>query len=54
VVEAALLTRGWKLVYCSTYGVPGNLDRPPGNEDAPINPPDCCQRTKYDWEPLAE
>ena len=41
-----------KLVYCSTCGVHGNIDRPPGGEDAPIQPADYYQRTKYEAEPV--
>ena len=41
-----------KFVYCSTCGVHGNVDHPPGDEDAPIQPADYYQRTKYEAEPL--
>ncbi len=30
----------------------GNIDHPPGGEDAPIQPADYYQRTKYEAEPL--
>ena len=40
-----------KFVYCSTCGVHGNVDRPPGGEDAPIQPADYYQQTKYEAEP---
>jgi nucleoside-diphosphate-sugar epimerase len=52
VVEAALRAKVWKFVYCSTCGVHGNVDHPPANEDAPIQPADYYQRTKYEAEPL--
>jgi nucleoside-diphosphate-sugar epimerase len=52
VVEAALREKVWKFVYCSTCGVHGNVDDPPANEDAPIQPADYYQRTKYEAEPL--
>ena len=52
VVEEALRVGVWKFVYCSTCGVHGNVDRPPANEDAPIQPADYYQRTKYEAEPL--
>jgi nucleoside-diphosphate-sugar epimerase len=52
VVEAALQAKVWKFVYCSTCGVHGNVDRPPANEDAPIQPADYYQRTKFEAEPL--
>jgi nucleoside-diphosphate-sugar epimerase len=52
VVEAAREQGVRKLVYCSTCGVHGNIDRPPGGEDAPIQPADYYQRTKYEAEPI--
>jgi len=52
VLEAALAEGVRKLVYCSTCGVHGNIDRPPGGEDAPIQPADYYQRTKYEAEPV--
>jgi len=41
-----------KFIYCSTCGVHGNVEHPPGNEDTPIRPADYYQRTKYEAEPL--
>ena len=41
-----------RFVYCSTCGVHGNVDHPPGGEDAPIQPADYYQRTKYEAEPI--
>ena len=41
-----------KFIYCSTCGVHGNVDHPPANEDAPIQPADYYQRTKYEAEPI--
>ena len=41
-----------RFVYCSTCGVHGNIENPPGNEDAPIDPADYYQRTKYLAEPI--
>lgn len=35
-----------KFVYCSTQGVHGHIDNPPGNEQAPIAPEDYYQYTK--------
>jgi nucleoside-diphosphate-sugar epimerase len=43
-----------KVVYCSTQGVHGNVDHPPGNEDTPIEPEDYYQLTKYEGEKVAE
>ena len=52
VLDEALRKGVRKLVYCSTCGVHGNIDHPPGGEDAPIQPADYYQRTKYEAEPL--
>ena len=54
VVEEAIRVGVWKFVYCSTCGVHGNVDHPPANEDAPIQPADYYQRTKYEAEPLVK
>ena len=54
VVEEAIRAGVWKFVYCSTCGVHGNVDHPPANEDAPIQPADYYQRTKYEAEPLVK
>jgi nucleoside-diphosphate-sugar epimerase len=51
VLEAAFKEGVKKFIYCSTCGVHGNVDNPPGGEDAPIKPADYYQRTKYDAEP---
>jgi nucleoside-diphosphate-sugar epimerase len=50
-LEAAARHGVKKFVYCSTCGVHGNIDNPPGGEDAPIQPADYYQQTKYDAEP---
>jgi nucleoside-diphosphate-sugar epimerase len=50
VMESAQEHGVAKVVYCSTCGVHGNVDRPPAGEDAPIHPADYYQRTKYDGE----
>ncbi|MBI3987793.1 MAG: NAD(P)-dependent oxidoreductase [Lentisphaerae bacterium] len=42
-----------KVVYCSTQGVHGNVDNPPGDEDSPIKPEDYYQYTKYEGERVA-
>lgn len=54
VLEAARRAGVWKFVYCSTCGVHGNVDNPPADEDAPIQPADYYQRTKYEAEPLVK
>ncbi len=51
VLEAAKQAGVKKLVYCSTCGVHGNIDNPPGDETAPIQPADYYQKTKYQAEP---
>jgi nucleoside-diphosphate-sugar epimerase len=52
VVEAAFRHGVRKFIYCSTCGVHGNIAHPPGGEEAPIQPADYYQRTKYDAEPI--
>jgi len=52
VLEAALDHGVRKFIYCSTCGVHGNIDHPPAGEEAPIQPADYYQRTKYQAEPL--
>jgi 2-alkyl-3-oxoalkanoate reductase len=54
VLEAAFRERVKKFIYCSTCGVHGNIDNPPGGEDAPIQPADYYQRTKYEAEPIVD
>lgn len=41
-----------KFIYCSTCGVHGNVENPPGGEDAPIKPADYYQQTKFEAEPI--
>lgn len=53
VLQAALDLGVRKVVYCSTCGVHGNVDHPPGGEDAPIQPADYYQRTKFEGELVA-
>lgn len=53
VLEAARLANVRKVTYCSTCGVHGNVEHPPGGEDAPIQPADYYQQTKYEAEPIA-
>lgn len=52
VLEAAFDEGVRKVIYCSTCGVHGNVDHPPAGEDAPIQPADYYQRTKYEAEPI--
>jgi nucleoside-diphosphate-sugar epimerase len=50
VLDAAHREGVRKFIYCSTCGVHGNIDHPPAGEDAPIQPADYYQRTKYEAE----
>jgi len=52
VLDAAFRHKARKFVYCSTCGVHGNVDNPPADETAPIQPGDYYQQTKYDAEPV--
>ena len=42
-----------RFIQCSTIGVHGTVDHPPGNEESPIKPDDYYQLTKYKGEVLA-
>jgi nucleoside-diphosphate-sugar epimerase len=50
LLQAALTHRTRKFVYCSTQGVHGHIDEPPGDERSPIDPEDYYQETKYEGE----
>ncbi len=52
VLEAAYREGVKKFIYCSTCGVHGNIDNPPGDETAPIHAADYYQQTKYLAEPV--
>jgi nucleoside-diphosphate-sugar epimerase len=54
VLAAAFEQRVKKFIYCSTCGVHGNVDHPPADENAPIQPGDYYQQTKYDAEPWVQ
>lgn len=58
VAQASLDAGARKLVYCSTQGVHGHIENPPGDETSPIEPADYYQQTKYEGElelpPFAE
>jgi nucleoside-diphosphate-sugar epimerase len=54
VLHAARRAGVRKFLYCSTCGVHGNVEHPPADEDAPIQPADYYQRTKYEAEPLVK
>lgn len=50
LLDAAYRFRIRKFIYCSTQGVHGHIQNPPGNEDSPIAPEDYYQFTKYKGE----
>lgn len=50
LVDAAYRLGVRKFIYCSTQGVHGHIQTPPGNEDSPIAPEDYYQLTKYKGE----
>ena len=52
VLTAAARAGVQKVIYCSTCGVHGNIDDPPADENAPIQPADYYQQTKYEAEPF--
>ena len=52
VLDVALQNEVQKFIYFSTCGVHGNVDHPPSGEDAPIQPADYYQQTKYEAEPI--
>lgn len=50
IVEAAGASGVRRVVHCSTVGVHGDVEHPPANEDAPLNPGDVYQETKVEGE----
>lgn len=58
VGEESIAAKARKLIYCSTQGVHGHIENPPGDESSPIAPADFYQQTKYEGElelePLAK
>ncbi len=54
VAEESIKVGARKLIYCSTQGVHGHIDNPPGNEESPIEPEDYYQQTKYEGEVALE
>ncbi|MFW5941338.1 MAG: NAD-dependent epimerase/dehydratase family protein [Chloroflexota bacterium] len=53
LLEAAHKHGVQKFVYCSTQGVHGHVENPPGNEESPIAPADYYQYTKHEGEKVA-
>jgi nucleoside-diphosphate-sugar epimerase len=54
MLEIARARKVRKVVYCSTQGVHGNVENPPGDENSPIKPEDYYQLTKYEGEKVAQ
>lgn len=50
VLQAACRHGVKRVVYCSTQGVHGHVDEPPGDESTPIEPEDYYQYTKWEGE----
>ncbi len=50
VLEASRANGVERVLYCSTCGVHGNVERPPANEQSPISPADWYQQTKWEGE----
>lgn len=53
MLQAAIDAGISRFVHCSTCGVHGHIKNPPANENAPIEPEDIYQQTKYEGEKLA-
>ena len=53
VIDAAARGGVRRVVHCSTVGVHGDVEHPPANEDAPLEPGDVYQETKLAGEELA-
>ncbi|MFB0566634.1 MAG: NAD-dependent epimerase/dehydratase family protein [Candidatus Aminicenantaceae bacterium] len=53
VLKAALKKGVKRLVHCSTAGVYGHVENPPGDENSPFNPGDVYQESKLEGEKIA-
>jgi nucleoside-diphosphate-sugar epimerase len=53
VIDAAAKAGVRRVVHCSTVGVHGDVEHPPGSEDAPLAPGDVYQVSKVDGERIA-
>jgi nucleoside-diphosphate-sugar epimerase len=53
LVDLAAAAGVTRLVHCSTVGVHGDVEHPPANEEAPLNPGDVYQRSKVEGERVA-
>lgn len=54
VLENSYINNVSKFIYCSTQGVHGHVDNPPGDENSPIDPEDYYQETKYEGEKVVQ
>jgi nucleoside-diphosphate-sugar epimerase len=54
VFEAAYEEKVRRVVHCSTNGVHGSIEHPPGNEDTPFKPGDAYQESKLQAEYLVQ
>ncbi|GJM19012.1 MAG: epimerase [Phycisphaeraceae bacterium] len=54
VCQAALDCGVRRVMYCSTQGVHGHIEHPPGDENSPIAPADHYQLTKYKGEEVVQ
>jgi nucleoside-diphosphate-sugar epimerase len=50
LADAAHRFKVRRFIYCSTQGVHGHVQKPPGDEQSPIAPEDYYQLTKYEGE----
>jgi nucleoside-diphosphate-sugar epimerase len=53
MLDASIAAGVRRFVHCSTGGVLGNIENPPGDENTPYNPGDAYQRTKLEGEKIA-
>ncbi len=53
VLNAAIKAGVERVIHCSTVGVLGHIENPPGDEHTPYSPGDIYQRTKMKGEQLA-
>jgi nucleoside-diphosphate-sugar epimerase len=53
IVDAAGEAGVRRVVHCSTVGVHGDVEHPPANEEAPLEPGDVYQLTKLEGETIA-
>jgi len=54
VIRGAAAAGARRVVHCSTVGVHGDVEHPPANEDAPLEPGDIYQITKLEGERIAQ